>query len=221
MSKNVVTINNTKETEFNFDINIKGISPEDLRGLSKVRFVIEDVNDYNLTFKCERRELEQETTSWYVKIPALTQLKRTSYTFHIEVIVDGFYFEPASGPLYIVSTPNIEMAKEKESTSPTSNTDTIPEQHGGQVDMTDTLTPSNSLLTTEFPPEDDNKESDPEKIAQKIVQETLGKNVKPSNPGFLFERTRSGKVLVEGIDNPELLRQKLETSERVKKILFG
>lgn len=106
-----IRVNNTKETELDFDVNIQGISIDAPENAAKVRFVITNVHGGNLSFDCEMRA--DDSTKWYVKLPPLPQLSSTTnaHAFRMEVIIDGYYFEPASGNLILLKDPEITMSK--------------------------------------------------------------------------------------------------------------
>jgi len=99
---NLVTISNTKENVLEFDVEIEGI---DSNGMS-VRFIIE-ASGVELGFDSKK----QTEKKWTVNIPALSILEKTSYPFHIDVIVDGYYFEPLHGSVNVVGTHEVYASK--------------------------------------------------------------------------------------------------------------
>lgn len=96
---NLISISNVKENILQFGINITGIETDDII----VRFVIE-ANEMELAFDSQRTNEENQ---WAVKIPALSILETTSYPFHIDVVVDGYYFEPMQGSISVVGSHEI------------------------------------------------------------------------------------------------------------------
>jgi len=107
MSTNILTITNTKKNDIEFDLEIEGLkeSPSD------VRFVIE-TSDMNLAFKCT----QQKGKTCSVKIPPLAHLEKTLYPFHIEVVVDGYYFVPMKGQINIVGSFDVYTTEPKNKT---------------------------------------------------------------------------------------------------------
>lgn len=103
----VIKVNNTKETNLEFDIAIQGLM-EDSNPNTDVRFVVKNVNNkYNVSVKCARNE----NNKWVANLPAL-QLESKSQPFQIEVIVDGYYFAPASGTLEVINEPKVKIKEE-------------------------------------------------------------------------------------------------------------
>ena len=103
----IVRVNNTKETNLEFDIAIQGLV-EDAAPNTDVRFVVKNVKDkYNVSVKCERNDNKK----WVANLPAL-YLESTQQPFQIEVIVDGYYFAPASGTLEVINEPTVKIKEE-------------------------------------------------------------------------------------------------------------
>jgi hypothetical protein len=96
--ENVVSIVNTRENPLEFDISIQGVVDKD----TTVKFVIE-TNPVHFTFPCHKGEDDK----WIVNIPPLPHIERVSYPFHIEIVVDGYYFEPYSGTLIVTAEPEV------------------------------------------------------------------------------------------------------------------
>jgi hypothetical protein len=93
--ENVVSINHTKENIIEFDISIEGIETKDI----SVRFII-DAKNMNIGFDAKKKKGD----TWTVKIPAITVLEKTAYNFKIEVIADGYYFQPMDGVINVVGS---------------------------------------------------------------------------------------------------------------------
>lgn len=106
----VIRINNTKECELEFEVNIQGISVDNPENAAQVRFVITNVYNGDLVFKCDHRA--DSTTKWFVKLPSLPLLsqKTDAHMFRIEVIIDGYYFEPATGNLILLRDPEVSVS---------------------------------------------------------------------------------------------------------------
>lgn len=103
--ENVVSIINTKENPLEFDISIQGVDSGD----TTVKFVIE-TNPVHFGFLCNKNEQGK----WVVNIPPLPHLERVSYPFHIEIVVDGYYFEPLRGTLNVTAAPVVKSVNSQD-----------------------------------------------------------------------------------------------------------
>ena len=97
----LIKLHNTKDTEFEFNVAINGPSDE---ATPVVRFVIENVKGYNVVVDCA----QTADDNWAVKIPALQHLNET-HNFHVEVIVDGYFFVPTQGLVEVVQAPQVAI----------------------------------------------------------------------------------------------------------------
>jgi len=94
----LVTISNVKENVLEFDVEVEGVDTTDMA----VRFIIE-ASGMELGFDSKKGK----KTKWSVDIPALAILEKTTYPFHIDIIVDGYYFEPLRGSVNVVGSHEI------------------------------------------------------------------------------------------------------------------
>jgi len=99
---NLITISNTKANILEFDVEINGVDTADMA----VRFIIE-ASSMELGFDSKKGD----KTKWSVEIPALAILEKTSYPFHIDIIVDGYYFEPLCGSVNVVGEHTVYASK--------------------------------------------------------------------------------------------------------------
>lgn len=97
----VIRLHSAKDTEFEFDVAIQRPS-DDVDPV--VRLVIENDKGYNIAIDCE----PHGDSKWAVTIPALQMLDE-SRTFHVEVIVDGYFFVPTNGLVEVVSPPKVAI----------------------------------------------------------------------------------------------------------------
>ena len=102
-------LNPSKPTEFEFEVQIS--SNHDTfatSDMSMVRFVVMNTElGCDMTFRCERAAEEHK---WKVNLPELaSDLKKPTYNFRVEVVVDGYYFEPATGQLILVTDPIVDV----------------------------------------------------------------------------------------------------------------
>lgn len=102
---NNVTISNSHESELQFDVSVEGTDVEDMQ----VRFVVKTKN-INYSFLCKQGD---EAAKWVVTIPAMKQLKSGDYDFVIEVITNGYYFDPYKGKVEVAPTPTVKAASSK------------------------------------------------------------------------------------------------------------
>lgn len=104
---NVVSINHTKENVIEFEMTTDGV---ETKGMS-VRFIIE-AKGMELGFMCKKKKGDE----WSVKLPDLPMLERTAYKFHVDVIADGYYFEPMKGTLNVTGTAELYTTTPKNKT---------------------------------------------------------------------------------------------------------
>lgn len=245
-----IKINPAKQAELEFEVVVKGSD----NSAPDVRFVIEDSN-YDRLFKCVRSKGENQ---WRVDLPVLRDLTAESYAFRVEVVVDGYFFTPASGTMALIRDPDVKF---KASSPPPSVTtsftvkqeedknekQTVSEASGG-ADVLGQYAPTNQLLTPEYEPPvthvdvpdkesqlsalgrptpgqspvaepEGDAEFDPRSVAERIIQDNVGKVKAPEKKGSLFARGKDGKPLIKGIDSPDVARARQEKSARVRDIL--
>ncbi len=106
MEAPTLQLNCSRPAEFEFDVQVQGIS---LEAAPTVRFTI-IASAYALTFVCSR----VSDTKWKVNLPVLEdQLCEAAYGFRVEVIADGYYFEPAVGTVAIVANPKVAVGQHR------------------------------------------------------------------------------------------------------------
>lgn len=262
MSKSApsIKINPHKSADLEFDVVVNGTDDNK----PDVRFIIED-DCCDRMYKCVKGETKN---SWCAKLPVLTDLKKESYQFRVEIVVDGYFFTPANGKLVMVQDPTVKFQAESARPSVTTSftvkqeADKPVEEAAGGGEVTGQYAPTNSLLKPEYEPpsrhardpgtETDgenvdmsrlsdlgrpvpgpgtysepegsdtyeiNMGFDPRDIAEKIIKDKIGSVKSPEKKGSLFKRDKDGKAIVDGIDSPELARERKEKSARVKEIL--
>lgn len=148
-----ITLNPSKPSELDFEVTIQGIDDAEP---PIVRFVVvDDSTNYDHSFRCTK--IEDEKHGWSVKLPVLDQFDRERMPFRVEVIVDGYYFEPATGDIGFIKQPDIKIGKKK-STRPTVTTSFKVKQDDGSVaeaaagEITGHPQIDNKLLSPEFEP---------------------------------------------------------------------
>lgn len=232
-----ISINITKQAKIEFEVHIQGTSDEDM----VVRMVLKDVDvGCDLSFPCDH----MEDSTWTVTFPPLSSiLKRSFYPFVLEVVVDGYYFDPAEGVITCASAPTVDMSakkrkkptvkaaftvKQDDSTNMSDDSASIKEGVAGS--NPETASPTNALLTPEAPPPDTEpltqaelakqEEFDPSKVAGEIIRKQMKKVVAPTEKGFLFNRD-GGKAHVEGLETKEAKQRMADKAAKVKQILAG
>ena len=262
MSKSTpsIKINPRKSADLEFDVVVNGTDDNK----PEVRFVIEDEACDRL-YKCTKGEAKN---SWCAKLPVLSDMKKESYQFRVEVVVDGYFFAPAKGKLDMIQDPTVKFQTEAVKPSVTTSftvkqeEDKPVEEASGGGEVTGQYAPTNSLLKPEYEPprshakapgtekDDGNIDMsrlsdlgrpvpgpgtdpepegsdtyeismgfDPRSVAEKIIKDKVGSVKAPEKKGSLFKRDRDGKAIVDGIDSPEMARERKEKSARVKEIL--
>ena len=89
MSIELLQINLNRETNFDFELTISGISAND----AKVRFGL-DLPGYTIQIPCTRGD----DTTWSVTVPILEGIvEEGHYGFSIELIINGYHFAPVKG----------------------------------------------------------------------------------------------------------------------------
>lgn len=100
-------LNLNKSSEIEFEISTQGL--EDNQALD-VRFVLLNVIEgADCSVACTK--LEKFKTKWKAKIPSLGLTSEKTCKFKVEVIVEGYFFEVASGTADFVQAPTVEFQK--------------------------------------------------------------------------------------------------------------
>jgi len=168
---------------------------------------------------------------WCAKLPKLDHIEAQSVPFRVEVIIDGYYFEPAEGEISFIKAPDVQFAK-KEKARPTVKTSFVVKQDGEEpktkkvAEASDD--PTNTLLVPERDPafSDIGKPATGEKQHDAAAVEiediashvTAGVNAidgaeelnaqppkltRPNKPGSLFKRASNGKAMIPGLEDTE------------------
>jgi hypothetical protein len=88
-----------------FEVIIQGL---DDKNLPMVKFVLtNEAQGCDCAYRCVRAEGKH---MWVAKLPPLTHIKGTDVPFHVEVVVDGYYFEPAQGTVSFIVDPSVKFA---------------------------------------------------------------------------------------------------------------
>jgi hypothetical protein len=110
MKSPLLNIPSEKETEFEFDISIQGVSSSE----ASVRFMIEG-QTHDSSINCVRSDRNDK---WIAKIPAMSLTENNS-SFRIEVIAGGYYFCPTRGQINVISQPSVKVTEYIQHNKPT------------------------------------------------------------------------------------------------------
>jgi hypothetical protein len=160
-----ISLNPAKTSELDFEVTVQGLDDDEP---PVVRFVIVgNESNYDHSFRCSR--IEDEKHGWNVKLPVLDHISGDTVPFRVEVIVDGYYFEPAQGEIAFVKKPDIKIGGKKKAARPIVTTSFKVKQDGEAVEeaagggeVTGQPQITNSLLVPEFEP----KQSGPVRPAE-------------------------------------------------------
>lgn len=187
-----IKINPAKNSDLEFDVLIQGM---DHTELPTVKFAItSEASQCDYVFYCTKMEGDDVKNRWLAKLPALLHIKESTVKFHVEVIIDGYYFEPALGTVILVTDPSVKF--QPNVTKPTVTTsfvvrqdDDPPEETpkkkavkeaSGGGEITGQFAPTNDLLKPEFPPPESHvKTPNAEKDDQAIDMKKLASHVLP------------------------------------------
>ena len=104
MDAPALQLNSSHPAEFEFDVQVQGLNPA---AVPDVRFVI-SLPLFALCFACSRLS----PTKWKVTIPVLEGVfTEVSYPFAVEVIADGYHFQPAAGTIVVISNPKVAVGQ--------------------------------------------------------------------------------------------------------------
>lgn len=225
MSDNIVRINNKKDSELSFEVTIQGITAETPDDLLKCRFVVEG-SSFDIALPCHR--VPETENRWAVVVPPLPFLKGDTHGFRLELVVDGYFFEPAAGNLIFVSEPEVNMAPSAKPkvTATFITADVEPEEKDDEKEETPEKKEEKPVekeeKKEEKKPEKKEESTGPsaDEIARQIVNETVGKPAeKPVKEGFLFSKDKRGKKRVQGLMDPETQREADAKAAKIKEIL--
>lgn len=118
--ENTIRLNPNKSSQLEFDVMISGL--ENI--LPIVRFVIVDVADeVDWVVKCKKLD----GSKWQASFPAFENMKLNTCKFQVEVIVEEYYFQPATGEIVFINTPDVSF-KPKAGPKPTVTTSFVVKQ---------------------------------------------------------------------------------------------
>ncbi len=185
---NNISFTNTKDTEFEFELSIEGLSDAN----AKVRFVI-DTPNISFSFACK----PLGSKMWSVIIPAMSHIERTTFPFHIEVIAEGYYFEPLKGVASVVASPELYVS------TPVPTTARKPEVNAPTPKPTNTASPVVSPRPSLFTPKtaSPTKDNAAPTVGASAMDDIVKKIISSSEGAIdskLESKSKVRKVLSEG-----------------------
>ena len=159
MSDNQITLNPNKASTLEFDVMISGL--EKIK--PTVRFVLKNMMEgLDWSVNCSNIE----GTKWQASFPKLG-ITQDSCSFAVEVMIDEFFFVPATGEITFVNASNVTFDKTKGNKPSVSASFTVKQEEdikpkpkrkvkeGAEAaNITGRYAPTNDLLKPEFPPEE-------------------------------------------------------------------
>ena len=231
MSDNIVRVNNKKDSELSFEVTIQGVSAETPDDLLRCRFVVEGPS-FDISLPCQR--VADTENRWSVVVPPMSFLSGDTHGFRLEMVVDGYYFEPAAGNIIFVAEPEVNMKPDSKPKVTVTFAPTAEDEKAEDKDEKKEEEKKKEPVKKEEPKKEVKKEEKKDEkkdekketkesaddLAKRIVTETVGKTVsKPEKDGFLFSRNKSGKKQVRGLVDPQQQKEAEERSAKIKKIL--
>lgn len=184
MSDTVIKINPNKPSELEFEVSVQGNEDADA---PIVRIVLEGTKNFLSVFPCE--QIADTKSKWIARLPKLTHIESHEVNFFVEVIVDGYYFQPASGVVQMLTNPTVQLATSKKNTKPTITTsfsvkqdkpvteseyDDVVDPQKVDAQYSSDASPTNQLLVPEFePPQGDAKANNASVLDQFVEPTTI------------------------------------------------
>ena len=196
---NLVTITNIKENDIEFNVDVQGNKNEEIN----VTFIIE-AKDMEIGFPAKKID-----DKWCVTIPPLPFLEKTGYNFHINVVVDGYLFEPLRGMVNVVGTHEVYTTTPKNVTI----SSTVPDNSSDETSVEQLL--KHNISNEEETITNSNESSITNNTVRDIIQSISSgvKKKKPNKKKATFKE-QSIKKLDSTLLNEEVLKD-----QEVKKII--
>ena len=197
--ENIVTINNTKENTFELNVSVQGLTSPDIR----VWFTI-SANGMDISFPCER---EGHGDKWICTVPPLPFIQQTAYPCSLQVVGDGYYFEPFNGTLNVVGDAEIYSSTPKNVTVKPANR----QAEGSAEDEIDVKQSKNkeAKVETVSPPP---KTKSREKGIKQIAEELREKNIVPAIEDITEKVVKNNVVELDAVRTKKI-------DETVKKLV--
>lgn len=202
----MVTISNVKSNVLEFDADIQGVDTSDMA----VKFII-NANGMNIGF--DARHLSG--SKWEVNIPPLPMLERTAYPFKMDVMSDGYYFEPLQGTVNIVGSHDVYVSTpSNQKIEPATRAD-IPMPPPSQVEE---KAPAAPLFKRVAKKVLEAKKEKPIKLAQKVKSQPKKKIVSLVESPITLSPMKSSNTKTND-DIVKRILTKAQSTERVSAVL--
>lgn len=122
---NIIQLNPKKSSTLEFDVTISGLE----NTTPIVRFIIQNVKD-NIDWVVNCKLIDG--AKWQAAFPAFDNIKLDTCQFFVEVIVDEYYFKPASGKIVFINAPDISF-KSKDIPKPSVTTSFVVKQEDDPI----------------------------------------------------------------------------------------
>jgi hypothetical protein len=202
--QSIIKVNKSSTTEIEFEVDVAGL--DEPSNKSTVRFVIEDAGeDYDILVYA--KHIKDNT--WKLTIPSLAFLKKSTYKSRLEVVLDGYYFVPATATISMTDEPTIKIVSK--TTKPLTEAELLEFEAAGAGTAFDQPANSNLADIVEFPPESKVKSQYPKNTDEHTDAERLNQD--------LINDMASRVTDVEGpqIDAPE----KESAASKIVKSVIG
>lgn len=172
---------------------------------------IEFINTPDITFKPTSGPKPSVTTSFTVKQDDDEPIKpkKSPKKKVVESEITGQY----------APTNDLLVPEEKPEDTQSETQDSIDDEQVNVDklgDFADEITPG---AGEQYPQDDEKEEFDPEKVAEAILQNAIGKAKAPTLKGSLFKRDADGKIIVPGLESDQQKQEKAMRDQKVKDIL--
>lgn len=215
-----IRVNKNSPTEIDFNIQVEGINSSKL----DVRFIIEQVNDFNLMLTATHIK----DNEWRVIVPAFNKFDKNEFQMRIEVIADGYFFVPIKdGKLSVITDPVVSLTQEETKKETRKSQQKTSLEEASKKDMLvfekqDKLQDS-TKQSLNF--KENNSKTPTRNIISNIINvENLKKinsvSSKDKNQKSLFFRAKNKKLIVPGLtEDKEYYKELNEKEKKVKQIL--
>ena len=204
-----ISLNPSKTNNIEFQLTVQGEGDH----TPQVRFVILQLfGESDLSIPCSKLSGDK----WRALLPKNVALVEADYKFVVEVVINEYFFEPASGKLAILSDPVVKIedaVKPKASIVFTAN-ETVEVEDEDLI--SEDVEPSIDEDILNYAPLED---IDLSGAPIPAIQENNITEPVVTKRGRLFERTEDGKPIIRGVDSIEKKAAKAKREIAAKLLL--
>jgi len=182
MSEPTIKINPAKACDIEFEVSVQG---SEVSEPPIVRFVMNGCDDYLCTFECTK----VEGVKWSVQIPPLTHFTKTTVPFHVEVIVDGYYFEPAAGTVQLITNPSVKFQPATNAKPTVTTSFTVKQKEDKKPSKAEKKVSEAAAITDQHAPTSDplSPETEPTQDGESLVELDVTGQYAPSTNNLIPE----------------------------------